>query len=108
MEKMNKRKAKDILQFIEDRGLSFEIVLGNQGEEKVMVYSNDGYDGRRIHYAIYPITSTKSKMALGFSPIATQHHRLARQDTFLRSLQFWGYSKIHSLITSGNPRSLSS
>jgi hypothetical protein len=55
MEKMNKRKAKDILQFIEDRGLSFEIVLGNQGEEKVMVYSNDGYDGRRIHYAIYPI-----------------------------------------------------
>ena len=54
MEKMKKRKAKEVLQFIEDMGLSFEIVFSNRGEEKVMVYSKTP-QGTKIHYAIYPI-----------------------------------------------------
>lgn len=51
---MNKREAEEVLQFIEDKGLSFEIVLGNRGEEKLCLYSRTP-EGTKIHYAIYPI-----------------------------------------------------
>ena len=54
MEKINMRKAKDVLQFIEDRGISFEKVIKPDGDELVHIYATTNL-GKKIHYANYPI-----------------------------------------------------
>lgn len=54
MEKMNKREAEEVLQFIEDKGLSFEIAMNANGEEMVYIYSKTDL-GKKIHHAVYPI-----------------------------------------------------
>ena len=54
MEEMNKREAEEVLQFIEDKGLSFEIAMNQDGDEMVFIYAKTDL-GKKIHYAVYPI-----------------------------------------------------
>jgi hypothetical protein len=54
MEEMNKREAEEVLQFIEDKGLSFEKVSTPDGDQMVNVYAITAL-GHKIHYAIYPM-----------------------------------------------------
>jgi hypothetical protein len=64
MEKIRKRKAKDVLQFIEDKGLSFDIVSNSDGEDwMIQVYAKT-FSNRKIHYAIYPLRNYSDSLDL--------------------------------------------
>ena len=54
MEEMNKREAEEVLQFIEDKGLSFEVTMNPEGDEMVLIYAKTNL-GKKIHYAVYPM-----------------------------------------------------
>ena len=50
---LKKRKAKEILQFIEDNRLSFDFM--DLDDHEVVHVIGAGEDNRKIHYAMYPI-----------------------------------------------------